>query len=282
MSNVIAEFFYEKTSQRVNLKWGENHLSQDDIVKSNRKLFSHVINCKITGDNPYLLTPTSMSGIRKNLGFKDDAELMFGTRLEIEEYAEELFGLFFDEYIVASNDIFPKDTYQIFYCDYLPYAKNCASLDLLSGKNLKKNDREFREALLNTTRKDLIRNLEKLTDKARHFVYLKNRKWFLEELFRFTDNTPSYIKFPKRIDTFAKEIFVKKIKENIPTGRNSLGIRTKELFESDLAIIDQELRVYGWQNDEEEYKYKLFSASLSYINNLEKIFMRYHHQLTKK
>ena len=230
MSNVIAEFFYKKTSKRVNEKWGENHLSQDDIVKSNRKLFSHVINCKITGDNPYLLTPTSMSGIRKNLGFKDDTELMFGTRQEIEKYAEELFGLFFDEYVVTPNDIFPKDTYQVFYCDYLPYAKNCASRDLLSGKNLKKNDREFREALLNTTRKDLIRNIETLTDKARHFVYLKNRKWFLEELFRFTDNTPSYIKFPKRIDTFAKEIYVEKMKENIPTKSKEILQKKQVLF----------------------------------------------------
>lgn len=260
MSDIIANFFYKKTSIRVTRKWEENHLAQDDIVETNRKLFSHVINCKITDDNPYLLTPTSMNGIRQNLKFKDDAELMFGDRQEIEEYAEELFGLFFDEYVVQPNDMFSEDTYQLFYCDYLPYAKNYISLALLSDENIQTNDYEFREALLGTTRHDLIKQQLPLITKARHFLYQNNKEWFLEEIFNFIAKTASYKFLPSRIDSFAHDIFIKTIKDHLPTSKTSLGIRTKEIFESDLAITDQEIRIFNWQNDEEEYKYRLFKA----------------------
>ncbi len=277
MSDAIANFFYRKVSIRVSKKWDliKGQVTQESVVK-NRKLFSHVLTCTLESDNPYLLTPTSMNGIRQSLKFKDDAELMFGDRQEIEEYAEELFGLFFDEYVVQPNDMFSEDTYQLFYCDYLPYAKNYISLALLSDENIQTNDYEFREALLGTTRHDLIKQQLPLITKARHFLYQNNKEWFLEEIYSFIAKTASYKFLPNRIDSFAHDIFIKKIKDHLPTSKTSLGIRTKEIFESDLAITDQEIRIFNWQNDEEEYKYRLFKASLKYINDLEKIFMKQH------
>ena len=273
MSENIAKFFYQKTSNRVNKKWDliKGGKSQNAVL-DNRKLFSHVLNCKIEEDNPYLLTPTSMKGIVKNLKYSNDTELMFGTKQEIEDYAEELFCLIFDEYIVNSNTY--SDDYQIYYCDYLPYAKNYTFMMLLSDESLLTNDYEFRETLLGTTRQNLDEQLKALTIEARHFLYINNQEWFLEILLDFISKTSSFKYLPKKIDTFANEVFTVKLKEHIPSNKTSLGLRVKEILENDLAIRDKEIRVFNWQNEEEEFKYRLFRASLRYVNELEKIFRK--------
>ena len=175
MPDAIAKFFYGKTSMRVCKKWENEGKPPQECIVANRKLFSHVINCKLTDDNPYLLTPTSMAGIRKKLNFSDNTEVMFGDKREIEGYAEELFCLLFDEYVIPANDMIPTGTYQVFYCDYLPFAKNFVSLTLLSDESTKPDDLGIREALLGTTIQDLYAQRQPLNKKARHYVYLKNK-----------------------------------------------------------------------------------------------------------
>ena len=259
----IANFIYAKTSERIRKRWEEQGCIKHEAIVKNRKLFSLALNCKRTDDNPYLLTKTSMDGIRRELKFTNDTEVMFGDKEEIASYTEELFFMFFDEYV---------EDCILFYCDYLPYSKVHTLIDLLSEKGLRRRDKEFRETLFGSTKKELTIQLDLLTEKARRFVYQKNKEWFGRELNRFIKETTSFKMLPKKIDKFARDVFLNRMNENIPTSKDSLGIRAKELLENDLAIVDQEIRVFNWQNPKEEYNYRVFSASMSYLKNLEKIY----------
>lgn len=259
----IANFLYTKTSNRIRRHWEECDRPLHEGIVKNRKLFSLAINCKLTDDNPYLLTKTSVEGIRRNLKFDDNTELMFGDKEEIASYTEELFFMFFDEYVEDCS---------LFYCDYLPYSKVHTLIDLLSEKGLRRRNKEFRETLFGSTKKELTKQLDSLTEKARRFVYQKNKEWFGQELNRFIKETTSFKMLPKKIDKFARDVFLNRMNENIPTSKDSLGIRAKELLENDLAIVDQEIRVFNWQDPKEEYNYRVFSASMAYLKNLEKIY----------
>lgn len=271
MNNIkILDFFYSKAQQRIEAAYNAynevNHLKYSDILPSNPKLLSYIINGKTTTkNNPYLITAGAIDALVaiKKFPLKTAKEILWGNQEEIDLYIEDLFFLLWEEYISSSQEI----NSEYFQCDYLPFAKHLVIKNAIVNEN-----NEFLEVLYQTSKEELLLNDKIITNESIKYIFQKNKEWFQTEWEAFASKTSTFTKLNKIIDSFVSDIFVPKLKENTPIERTSLGIRAKNLLESDLYVKDQEIKVWGWNNCDEQIKYKLFKLSLSYLDELEQIF----------
>ncbi len=264
---IVLEFFYSKATNRIKTQYERAHQPKHrDIIPSNPKLLSYILNCKTTTkNNPYLITDGAIYHLLKSdyFQFNTEAEILWGTEDEILSYIEDLFILLWQEYIPSYQEI--KSEY--YQCDYLPFAKHLVAKNAIVNEN-----NEFLEALFQTTKDTLLSNDKTISDAAIKYVFKKNENWFKSEWLEFVSKTKTFTKLNKIIDSFVSEKFVPNLLLNSPSENSSLGIRAKNLLESDLSVKDLEIKICGWNTLDERIKYELFIASLSYINKLERIF----------
>lgn len=263
----ILDFFYSRATKRIKAQYERAHQPKYcDILPSNPKLLSYILNCKTTTkNNPYLITDGAIYALLNSdyFQFNTETEIPWGKEEEIDLYIEDLFFLLWEEYISSSLEINSK----YYQCDYLPFAKHLAIKNAIVNEN-----NEFLEVLFQTSKEDILLNDKTISYEAIKYVFKKNKEWFKTEWHNFASKTTTFTKLNKIIDSFVSDIFVPKLKDNFPSENSSLGIRAKNLLESDLSVKDQEIKIWGWNNLDEQIKYELFKASLSYVNNLEQIF----------
>lgn len=139
----IMNFFYEKASRRIKTKINKSGLKYIDICPNDSKQISWIVNNKRTKNNRFLITDAMILnrqkdegtknyikyGLLKKLKFNTIDEILWGTEEEINSYIYDLFVLLWEE---VSNEI---STYGIdkdlFFCDYIPYAKYKSYWDIL-------------------------------------------------------------------------------------------------------------------------------------------------------
>lgn len=263
----ILDFFYSKATNRIKAQYEMAHQPKyGDILPTNPKLLSYILNCKTTTkNNPYLITDGAIYALLNSdyFQFNTESEILWGNEEEILSYIEDLFVLLWHEYISSSIEI-DSEYYQ---CDYLPFAKHFVIKNTIVNEN-----NEFIEVLFQTSKEDILLNYETVSYDAIKYVFKKNKNWFISEWLKFVSETKTFTKLNKIIDSFVSKIFVPNLVRNSPSENSSLGIRAKNLLESDLSVKDQEIKIWGWNTLDEQIKYELFKASLSYVNNLERIF----------
>lgn len=264
-NKAILNFFYSKATNRIKEQYERaNCPKYDDIIESNPKLLSYILNCKTTEkNNPYLLTDGAIYALKKSdyFNFKNETEILWGKEEEIESYIEDLFILLWQEYITFYEKIDSE-----FKCDYLPFVKY-----YVLNKKISDENKEFSEVLFELPGGSEGENYEMMALEAIKYVFRKNKNWFKSEWKKFIETHKTYTKLNKKIYFFVKESLVPYLEKNSPSAHSSLGIRAKTLLEADLSVKDQEIKVWGGNNDD-QVKFQLFKASVSYVNHLERIF----------
>lgn len=129
----IADFFYQKASDRIRQKVENCNLRYVDILYPDPKQISRIINNNRQRNNPYLINDSALEcsykledeeeytpcGLVPNLSFNSKQEALWGTDDEIRAYIHDLFVLLWNEVCIDRKRI---DS-ELYLCDYIPYAK---------------------------------------------------------------------------------------------------------------------------------------------------------------
>lgn len=265
--NPLLDFFYTRACDRINKRYDKKERPKlASLHEANPKIIGNILNKTISkNDNPYLITPTAIEVLIREEFFTNATEMLWGSKDEINEYIEPLFYLFWNTYVLNSEEIFSPYMY-----DYLPYAEHWIYKEQIINQNEEK-DKYFSEALFNTSKKELLEREKSIISETMNYIYRKNQDWFRKEWSDFTKKTKTYTKLDKKLDEFAQNEFLSNITTNIPTVKSSVGLRAKALLENDLCVKDKEIKFGGYNNEEEHIKFLNFMASLSHLKELEKI-----------
>lgn len=129
----IADFFYQKASDRIRQKVENCNLRYIDILYPDPKQISRIINNNRQRNNPYLINDSALEcyykpedeeshitcGLVPMLDFNSKEEVLWGTDDEIRTYLHDLFNLLWNEVCINRKRI----NSELYLCDFIPYAK---------------------------------------------------------------------------------------------------------------------------------------------------------------
>lgn len=271
----ITEYFYKKTSERIRKAYnkvkGNGKLSYEKIYPSDPKLISRIINNKRGKNNRFLVCDAVLecnaddgkpSALISMLNFANRQEVLWGDKAEIASYLPELFRMLWEE--VTSDDSEYSVDEELYFSDYIPYAKYSTYFNILSSGN-----NRYAAIFYGIREDDIRNNIESAREKAYDYLYRKCAKRFADIFNQFVDDTTSYHMLDKTLKVkLIDPLFLPLLNELKPT-ESSLGLRVKNLIYSDLSkcprlIFDHDVF------DKPSLK-KLINASSTYIVALEKI-----------
>ena len=192
---IISNFFYEKTSKRIKEKIDLSKYNHSQIYSRDYKQISWIINNKRTKNNRFLVTNAVLRntdesgeaiGLVPKLNFKNEQEVLWGTKEEILNYLPNLFKLLWNE-VSKENSGYQIDK-NLFLCDYVPYAKYNTYWNILFSEN-----NNYPAIAYGIFEDDVIENYDKVEREAYKFLYNKCKKDFLKIFNDFTDKILSPI-----------------------------------------------------------------------------------------
>jgi hypothetical protein len=265
---------YEKSASRIKARISETHKKLEDIYPPNEKIISHITNLKISQKNPYLIQDSVVLSSRKisdnkyeeigiapSLGFKTRQEVLWGKEEEIRRNIPEIFhNLIYD--LILCNSELDIDIYNI-VCDHVSYAKYSTYYRILN--NRPKGIPAYYYRVLED---DIYNNIDSARESAIDYLFSKSncRSSFEKMFIEFCSATDSYTKLDKKIE---KNLVIPRV---IPLLRqfvpdiNSLGLRVKDIIESDLEKLKALAFIPPDMNLHFE---KLITISNNYVNELE-------------
>lgn len=281
----IMEFFYERISIRVREAVNKSGLRQEDI-HSNQKLISKIINNKRDRHNRFLVidsvfycdiideetgerTSGGLLGI-KELGFKNEKEILWGTDDEINNYLFELFEHLLLEVFTDPNPFIVStepNPYNLdiekYLCEHVPYAIYSTYWKIFS-KNI------YPAVFYGMSEDTVIENLYPARDESIRLIYNRCSESFRNDFFSFIKDIVSFRGIDKLFKTsFIDEKFVPLIRNN-PPHPASLGLRVQQLILDDLSHTAS--LVAGNKEENDKYTKALIHASLQYVLALEEIY----------
>ena len=254
-------------------KISDSKIKYSDIYPDDPKLISRIINCKLTKNNPYLLTDNAIEntfdneklGLLNVLKFSNIKELLWGSEDEINDYIKEIYDDIIMQLIDNKNyGNFILDDILIDYVDFAFYSayhtfdklidkNHCIPL-IYYGMTYDEIDIKYFNTLLEASER-----LYKLCKNDFKSIF----NIFIETFVNF-----------KKLDTKFEETFVKKMfipmLEKYKPNIDSLGYRVKKLVENDFKHIPQ---IITNSNDEsiKNYNIPLFEATCKYMIELSKL-----------
>lgn len=285
----IAEFFYKKASTRVKIKVEESKLKHKEILYSDPKQISRIINNNRQRNNNFLINDSALetsyidennktvpSGLIPSLNYNSPKEVLWGTDEEITDYVHDLFILIWDE-VCIKNKLIDADFY---LCDYVPYAKYSTYWKLLFESDTINDPRfSFEEydgkmlnfpAMLFGIKEDtVIENIDSARSDALDYLYGKCEEEFLRTFKEFTEDNDSFHMLNNTIKNDLIEKRFLPLMDKYKPDESSLGLRTKNLIFEDLSYCAT--LVCNREIDNPEYRRQLINASSNYILQLEKI-----------
>ena len=271
----VMQFFYKRIAIRVKHAVDKSGLIQKDI-HNNQKLISKIMNNKRDRHNRFLIIdsvfecdiindetgerqPGGLLGI-KELGFKDEKEVLWGTDEEINNYMFDLFEHLISEVFSDPNE-YNLDI-EKYLCDYVPYAKNSTYWNVIN-KNI------YPALFYGVLEDKILCDLFPARKEAIRLIYNRCSTSFKDDFLSFIEDKKSFRGIPKIFKTsFIDKKFVPLIRDN-PPNSTSLGLRIQKLILEDL--LHTAPLVAGETIDNLEYKKALIHASSEYILALEEI-----------
>ena len=175
----------------------------------------------------------------------------------------ELFRLLWDE-VTTDYSEYKIDT-ELFFCDYIPYAKYSTYWNILFSKNNKY------PAIFYGIREDnIVGNIDISREDAFRYLYHRCANSFKKIFMNFASSTISFHKIGKEFKKNFITLFIQMLNSYKPD-ESSLGLRVRNLITSDLskaALLIYEYHSSGIIND---ISRQLINASETYIIQLEKI-----------
>lgn len=253
-------FIYKKCSKNVKIKIAGH--SNADIYPTRYKMLSNICNCKITSDNPYLMTDGALNAIVEYFDYYGNKkkkcskqEILFCKEQNIDSYCIGLFTNLIKDLLLAKNNIVEQSL-----CEYIPLAENTAYKSLISQYSLTINSYEkygIPKSLPNEN--DVI-------NKAILYLYFSNND--IDEVCKaFIKETTSFKKLDTKIETFINEKFIPNLRQYNDTHFD--GIITKQIIELRLGKIISLLVGDPTHTDcklEQSHYYTFFSKDLEYIH----------------
>lgn len=286
----IAEFFYQKASDRVKKRVTESKLTYAEILPPDPKQISRIVNNKPVRNNPYLINNSALQttyvgdgigemipcGLIPSLNFNSEKDVLWGTDEEITNYISELFYLLWNEVCLKSTQF---DS-ELYLCDYIPYAKYSTYWKIFFDNDTINDPRfsfaEYNGKMLNFPamffgiREDtVIKNIDSARNEALIFLYNKCKKTFLSEFITFANATTSFHMLNKTIKNVLVEKTFLPMLEKYRPNSSSLGLRVRNLIYDDLSY--NACLVSNRQIENAEYIRHLVKASQDYILQLEEI-----------
>lgn len=285
----IAEFFYKKASARVKIKVEESKLKHKEILYSDPKQISRIINNNRQRNNNFLINDSALetsyidannksvsTGLIPSLPFNSPKEVLWGTDKEITEYLHDLFTLLWDE-VCVRNKLIDSDFY---LCDYVPYAKYSTYWKILFESDTINDPRfsfvEYDGKMLNfpamffgIKEDTVIENIDSARSDALEFFYAKCKDDLFKSFIKFTEENDSFHMLNNRIKSDLIEKRFLPLMEKYKPDASSLGLRVKDLILEDLSYCAA--LVYNRNIENPDYRRQLIKASSDYILRLEKL-----------
>ena len=170
----IADFFYQKASDRIRQEVENCNLRYVDILYPDPKQISRIINNNRQRNNPYLINDSALEcsyklenekeyspcGLVPNLSFNSKQEALWGKDDEIRAYIHDLFVLLWNEVCIDRKRI---DS-ELYLCDYIPYAKYSTYWKIL-----------FESDTINDPRFSFVKNSDiPFTSEIKKLSYIRN------------------------------------------------------------------------------------------------------------
>lgn len=270
----IEEFFYSRASQRIGKRITKSNLKNADIYKPDEKQISRIVNNTRGKNNRFLICDAVISnsymddetGKYKDCGllhtpqlhFRNTKEILWGKNEEIRSYLYDLFGLLWEE---ASNDSLYDIDFDLYLCDYIPYAKNRAYWNIIFSRD------KYPALFYGFSEDEVIQNIDSSREESIAFLYNRCEKDFYKRFLSFTKKQESFHKLDKIIkDVLVENVFIPTLTKHKPTS-SSLGLRVKDIIYADISHCAPLVanKTYDYPLRE------LLNASTQYILKLEKI-----------
>ena len=263
-------FIYENCSKNVKIKIAGR--SNADIYPTRYKMLSNICNCKITSDNPYLMTDGALNAIVEYFDYYGNEEekctkqdILFCKGKNIGTYCLELFTNLIKDLLIARNSIVEQAL-----SEYVPLAEYTAYKFLIDKYSIPTEDYNKYGILTPLPKED------QLVNNAILYIYLSNED--IDEVFKaFINETTSFKKLDNKIYDFIENKLIPNMKCYNDTHFD--GLITKQIIELRLGkIISVLLGVpeYTDSKFEQSNNYTLFTKDLEYIkarSELQKNFI---------
>lgn len=271
----IENFFYDRTSKRIADRISKTNLRHIDIYKPDHKQISRIINNERTKNNRFLVCDAVLSNYyeddktgkfkrcglleSKELNFKNEEEILWGTTTEISSYIYDLYLLLWNE-VITSPSPYNIDS-ELYLCDFVPFAKNSTYFKILFLSN-----NTYPAKFYGIREDSIVGELDTSENDALLFLYSKLENEFSNFFQAFTRAQKSYHKLDKTINDILLPQFVKILESHKPNF-SSLGLRVRDLIIADLSHSAPMIAEQNYQS----FYTQLISASSNYILELERI-----------
>ena len=284
--SAAVEFIYRQTSNRICQKIKERRLPYAEILSSDPKILSYIVNCKCTSKNSFLIpdrvfyNPLGSDGLIPKLffperntydGISDDelmaykCEILWGKRDERIDYAKELFiKIMYDLYNSKENK--ENGDYENIFCAHVPFSKNYTYKQV--------TDANPDIPLLYYGILTIVPPKQLLWDAA-SFLYQEIKTQYEDAFLEYTNNKDTF----KKIKHDFSKIFVKgklvPILKKYIEQEHPLGLRVRELILGELSLVPTML---NGTMDKQQMKYyrALNRATTEYFLALEAIQAKKH------
>lgn len=273
--NRIAEFFYERASNRIKKKVKESKLKYAEIYKPDHKQISRIVNNERTKNNRFLICDAVISnsykdettekyiecGLLNKLNFNSKKEILWGSDEEINLYLYDLFELLWTE-VTAENSPYKIDS-ELYLCDYIPYAKYSTYWNILFSPRNK-----YPAITYGIYEDTVIEEIEPARENALLFLYCRCKNDFNHRFFSFIETEESFHKLDKVLkEKLIEKSFIPMLDTYKPDA-SSLGLRVRDLINADLSHCAS---IIFNESNNDSYFTSLINASSNYIVKLEEI-----------
>lgn len=274
------EYIYKSCVNRVDKKRKELKKPQIDLCRNDKSLVSCFFNCKITKNNPYLVTKKLLdyysdetaerTGAVPAFKFSNEHEVLWGNDEEFDKNLFSIFSLIIKDILDSSckeKEILEYTlSDNIIYAKYLTFYKIKKVYDISLLKSFAIWDYMVDDIHMNNYLETAINHLYNKPDFMEKF-----KKIFLVFSKRYND----YTHIDKRLYKHFIPEFKLLLEEYKPTN-SSLGIRVKTLIETDIIKSIEQINTFKNNSEflfssEFQINKEIINASSLYITKLEKI-----------
>ena len=258
-------FIYENCSKNVKTKIADH--SNAYIYPTHYKIFSNISNCRVTSDNPYLMTDGALNAIVEYFDFYDNGkqkctkqDILFCREENIGSYCLDLFTNLIKDLHLAGNNVVEQAL-----CEYIPFAEYTAYKLLIDKYSISPEDYNKYGILTPLPKED------DLVKKAITYLNSSNKDIF--EIFKdFIKETTSFKKLDNKIYGFIENKLIPNLKRYNDTHFD--GLITKYIIDLRLGKIISVLTGSSAYNDcefEKKHYSDLFTKDIDYIYARTKI-----------
>ncbi len=267
--NFTKDLLYKNCASRIAIRQKEKKISNRKLYPQNPKIIGQILKCQTDQRrNRYLLQNAVLHAINKELNFDGYENILWGNAEERTYYIPVIFQHIIYDLLSPSSKY--KNSVDTILCRYVPYARYSAYYHLLYTPRPALTDYDL-SIIYEVDKFDIQNDIDQMIDEAIADLYINCSNGFQSLFFAFIEeNKDSFKCIDRKLETWVNDKLLVFLQKYIPS-ENSLGIRIRNIINSDYLYIPQLMSFAECNNPDTESLKQLVIATDKYIQELEQI-----------